>query len=96
MFLKVLLKCEQIDNGPSITPEVHDICPAPLETIEEKLDALSAKVEDIQQALEDCSGNNIEEYVKEEEQGKIVENREVMLFRQKILYIEFECLTIFQ
>ena len=69
MFAKVLLKCEWIDYVPSIVPEVYDIiCPAPLENIEEKLDALCDKVEDIQEAVQECYG-------KEKEQGKKVERK---------------------
>jgi len=60
----VLLKCEWIDYVPSIVPEVYDIiCPAPLENIEEKLDALCDKVEDIQEAVQECNGKEKEQVI---------------------------------
>ena len=48
--------------------QVFDICPPPLEHIEEKLHELYTKVEDIHEAVEEgCSGDGNKE---EEEQGK--------------------------
>ena len=61
---KVLLKCEQLEYFPSIVPEVYYVNP-PLEIIEEKLDKLCDKAEEILEAVQDCS--------EEEEQGKKVE-----------------------
>ena len=47
---------------------MFDICPPPLEHIEEKLHELYTKVEDIHEAVEEgCSGDGNKE---EEEQGK--------------------------
>ena len=44
---------------PSIRPWVYDICPPPYEMIEEKLDYLSEKVDQVHQAVEDldCGGD---------------------------------------
>jgi len=55
---QVLLKCELIDDVPSIRPWVYDICPAPYEMIEEKLYYLSEKLNEVHQAVEDldCGG----------------------------------------
>ena len=60
-----------MDYYPSIRPQVYDVCPAPLETIEEKLYEICDKVEEIHEAVEEgCSGSG-----KEEEQGEKVMNR---------------------
>ena len=68
MSVKVSLRCEQEEDYPRIRSQVFDICPPPLEQIEEKLHELYAKVEDIHEAVEEgCSGDGNKE---EEEQGK--------------------------
>ena len=73
VLIKVLLKCEQLEYFPSIVPEVYNINPL-LENIEEKLDKLCDKTEEILEAVQDCS-----DY--EEEQGKKVD----AVGREKIL-----------
>ena len=69
MSVKVSLRCEQEEDYPRIRFQVYDICPPPLEHIEEKLHELYAKVEDIHEAVEEgCSGSDGDE--EEEDQGK--------------------------
>ena len=73
-----MLKCEHVDYYPSIRPQVYHVCPAPLETVEEKLHEICDKVEEIHEAVEEgCSGNGNEE----EEQGKRV-GRSIMMVLQ--------------
>ena len=48
-----------------------EIVPCPLENIEDKLDAVFDIVEDIHEAVQDCSGNG-----KEEEQGKMIKTQD--------------------
>ena len=60
---KVLLKCEQLEYFPSIVPEVYNIIDSPsLENIEEKLDKLSEKTDDILEAVVDrCDNLEVQE-----------------------------------
>jgi len=59
----VLLKCEKLEDVPSIVPEVYNINP-PLEKIEAKLNNLTHKAEEILEAVKECC-----DCEEEQEQG---------------------------
>ena len=52
------MKCEMLENFPSIVPEVYNIN-LPLEKIEEKLENLCEKTDDILEAVQECCDNGV-------------------------------------
>ena len=50
------MTCEDVDGTPSITTRVGNTCPPPYDVIEDKLEYLEMKVDDILEHVESCGG----------------------------------------